>query len=145
MKPVDPAELSALLDGELSPERSREVEAAIASDPELRTEWEQLRILDARWRSAAATAAFRPQIFAEQACRETGQTTPGGRLSPALDIWFLAVLAGLVIPRFLPKLTDLPLLSIFLHAAALVVVAMYVGRASATLDCQEGPAAPVTE
>lgn len=128
MKPVDPAELSALLDGELSPERSREVEAAIASDPELRAEWEQLRTLDARWRSAAATAAFRPQIVAEKASGAAAQTSPGRRLSPALDTWFFGVLAGLVIPRFLPKLIDLPLLSISLHAAALVVVVTYVVR-----------------
>ena len=41
MKPVDPAEISALLDGELSPERTEQVRRAIAEDSQLRCVFEQ--------------------------------------------------------------------------------------------------------
>ncbi len=61
MNGVDPAELSALLDGELPPERAAQVRAAIEADPGLRADYERLSRLDAAWSAAAASAAFRPQ------------------------------------------------------------------------------------
>jgi|GEM_PF-4097583 anti-sigma factor RsiW len=52
MNPVDPKshsvgaeDLSLLLDGALSAERAREVEAALERDPALRLEWQRLRAL----------------------------------------------------------------------------------------------------
>src|SRR6185369_8336753 len=60
-------ELSALLDGELNPTRTREVEMQIAADPELRGELQLLRESDARWRAAAATAAFEPALRSRDA------------------------------------------------------------------------------
>jgi anti-sigma factor RsiW len=65
--PVDPAELSALIDGELPPERGREVEALLAQDPALRAEYEALRAQDARWRQAAGAATFVPAVDLGQA------------------------------------------------------------------------------
>lgn len=58
MMPIDPAELSGLLDGELDPERARQVQAAIAADPDLRTEFAALQEADRAWRNAAAGAGF---------------------------------------------------------------------------------------
>lgn len=64
MRPVEPAELSALLDGELSPDRADQVRQALATDPTLRRQFERLAALDVRWRSAAELAAFRPHVTA---------------------------------------------------------------------------------
>lgn len=46
-------DLKAYLDGELSPERAREVEAAVQSDAQLKTELEQMRLLGMEIRAAA--------------------------------------------------------------------------------------------
>ncbi|HEY0106440.1 MAG TPA: zf-HC2 domain-containing protein, partial [Rhizomicrobium sp.] len=59
---MNPAELSAYLDGELPPERTREVERLLAADPGLRAELDALRRSDAAFRAAAQTAAFRPPV-----------------------------------------------------------------------------------
>lgn len=70
MNGVDPAELSALLDGELPPDREAQVRAAMEADPALRAGYERLSRLDAAWSAAAASAAFRPQP------REIGRLRP---------------------------------------------------------------------
>jgi anti-sigma factor RsiW len=62
MHPIDPAELSAFLDGELPAERADLVRTALALDPVLRHSYEQLVSLDADWRERAATAMFRPRV-----------------------------------------------------------------------------------
>lgn len=62
MIPVQPEELSALIDGELDPRRAAEVEMQIAADRELRVTFEALRDMDDRWRAAARTIAFVPQV-----------------------------------------------------------------------------------
>ncbi|MBX3119309.1 MAG: DUF4349 domain-containing protein [Fimbriimonadaceae bacterium] len=48
-------DLKAYLDGELSPERAREVEAGIAASPELREECEQMKLLSSEIRTVAPT------------------------------------------------------------------------------------------
>ena len=62
MKPLDSAELSAYLDGELSAQRMREVESILASDPIARAEFEALAAVDADWRTSARSAGFRPNV-----------------------------------------------------------------------------------
>ena len=62
MIPVQPEELSALIDGELDPLRAAEVEMQIAADRELRVAFEALRDMDDRWRTAARTIAFVPEV-----------------------------------------------------------------------------------
>ena len=62
MKPIEPEELSGFLDGELAPERMREVERAVALDAELREQLESLRALDGEWRGLAADAQFTPTV-----------------------------------------------------------------------------------
>jgi anti-sigma factor RsiW len=62
MNDLDPAELSAFLDGELSPARAKEIEALIAADSGVRAAFEQLKRADQRLRSVAEAAAFRPEI-----------------------------------------------------------------------------------
>ena len=62
MKPVERMELSALMDGELSPERADQVRRAIAQDESLRREYEELAALDADLRARAQAAMFAPRI-----------------------------------------------------------------------------------
>ncbi len=62
MKPVDPAEVSALLDGELSPERAEQVRRAIAEDSELGCVFEELSAVHRDLITCAAAARFRPRI-----------------------------------------------------------------------------------
>ena len=62
MKPIDPMELSALLDGELSPERADQVRRAIAEDESLRREYEELAALDADLKARAQAAVFAPRV-----------------------------------------------------------------------------------
>ncbi len=62
MLPIDPAELSALLDGELSQSRADEVRAALAADATLREAYERLVALDADCQAKAAAALFQPRV-----------------------------------------------------------------------------------
>jgi anti-sigma factor RsiW len=65
MQSIDPAELSAFLDGELPAERAAEVRAALAHDVTLRQSYEQLLALDADCKTQAAAAMFRPRVSFE--------------------------------------------------------------------------------
>ncbi len=56
-------DLSALIDGALDPERQREVESAIETDPALRAEYEQLRKIDGLYAELPREAA--PDDFAK--------------------------------------------------------------------------------
>jgi len=111
MTRVQPEELSALLDGELNPQRTREIEMQIAADPEWRRELQLLRESDARWRAAAATAAFQPVV----------------RLRDASDRFrrFVAattLIVMLTAVRMAAKLTSSLVLSFGVQAVVLVVL-----------------------
>jgi anti-sigma factor RsiW len=62
MTPIDAAELSAFLDGELPTKRADEVRAALSLDPVLRQSYERLVSLDADWKERAETAMFQPRV-----------------------------------------------------------------------------------
>ena len=62
MVPIDPAELSAFLDGELPARRAEEVRAALAQDPVLRQSYELLVVRDGDWNARAAAAMFWPRV-----------------------------------------------------------------------------------
>jgi|SRR5690606_33942725 len=120
MKKVQNVELSALLDGELDSQRAEVVRSAINGDPALREEFDALAQLDARLRSAAEEAAFMPDVsFPAAAARQA-------------SAWHLAagvaVVLALIVARFLPKLTDLPLFGIGVQVAACAVVSFIVVR-----------------
>jgi anti-sigma factor RsiW len=107
--PVDPAELSALIDGELPPERAGEVEARLAQDPALRAEYEALRANDARWRQAAGAATFVPTINL-------------GRTREVPLPWLAAIVLVLLAARLGGKFIGGLGPSMLLNLAALVVV-----------------------
>lgn len=62
MMTYDPAELSALLDGELDATRAAELRAAMREDDQLRTEFERLAGLHQRLLDDARSRQFQPQI-----------------------------------------------------------------------------------
>ena len=110
MIPVQPEELSALIDGELDPQRTSELKAQIAADPALRASFEALRDLDNRWRAAARTAAFIPQIRPPAPARWNGWLTA------------VAVAAALVGMRIAVRATDTTTTELAVQALVLAAV-----------------------
>jgi len=117
MKPIEPAELSGYLDGELEPDRALEAEAALASDPLLRAEYHALANADSAWKSAAHFAGFVPNTQLPH--RKSLKSSP---LAIATILVLLAVL------RIAPKLGDVIAWGLFFHAAALAVILPWVVR-----------------
>lgn len=117
MKPIELAELSAFLDGELDSVRTSEVEAALASDSALREEFNTLASVDAEWRSVARTAVFAPNV---QLSRNAVFAGP----------WLLtvAVVVVLAAVRFVPKFIDVPEFGFLLHGLTLALVVAWVTR-----------------
>ncbi len=117
MNPIDPAELSAYLDGELSPARAREVESALASSPALQAELDALTNADRSWRLAARSAAFRSDI---RLPRAAARKVPLYRTTGAV-VLLLAV-------RFLPKLAGALDWQIIANGVALAIAMVWVIR-----------------
>ena len=111
MTQVQPEELSALLDGELSPPRAREVELQLAADPDLRRELQLLRESDARWLAAAATAAFQPTLRLRAAAN-----------LPRRFVAATALIVTLTAVRMAVKVTSSLILSFGVQAVVLVVL-----------------------
>lgn len=111
MKPVQVDELSALLDGELDQEREREVLKQLAIDSGLHAEFEALVALDARWKSAAATASFVASV------RKHSERQRGVR-----SFIVVPLLLPLLFVRLVPRYLDAQMLAWGLNAAAFLVV-----------------------
>jgi anti-sigma factor RsiW len=118
MRQVEEYELSALLDGELDPQRAEEVRACIESDPALREQFNALKQLDARLRRTAEQARFVPEI--------AFPAEPAGE-APAWQ-WAagLAVVTALIGVRLLPKLVELAVFGLALQLAACAAIAFVV-------------------
>jgi len=117
MKPIEPIELSGYLDGELEPDRVRELEAVLDRDPALRADYEALANADRDWKSAARLAAFVPNT-------QLQLSKPFTHSPFALA----AVLALLVVLRMTPKLTDVFAWGLVLHATVLGIALHWVVR-----------------
>jgi len=117
MTPLNPAELSAYLDGELSETRAREVAGMIAANPALLDELDMLGREDAAWRVAAGAAAFRPALRLQAA---GGTAVSGGTIMVCVAL-FVAIAA--VVRGFDSLAASLAL---NLVAAALVSIGVYV-------------------
>lgn len=110
MSDLDPAELSALLDGELDPARASAVEALIAADPVLAAEFDRLKRADQRLRALAADAAFPPRVR-------------WPRPAPApLPAWFAPCLGLVLLAWLAGKLAPAMALALAVNALALVVL-----------------------
>jgi anti-sigma factor RsiW len=130
--PIDPAELSALIDGELPPGRAREIEVLIAADPGLRAEYEALRGLDARWREAAGAAMFTPTV---QLPPERARVPVAGVAAVVL-VLLLARIGG----KFLESLGPMLLLNLAALAliGAMVLVMARADRQGAPVSVRPG-------
>jgi anti-sigma factor RsiW len=62
MRKLHPAELSALLDGELDPVRAGEVEALIVADAKVRGDYEHLKRADRMLKAVVQSGAFRQEV-----------------------------------------------------------------------------------
>lgn len=111
MMPLDPVELSAYLDGELSAERMREIESILASDPIARAEFEALAAADANWRKSARSAAFHPNVDLPFPSED------------AISIRMIGVVvASLIIMQYVLKQLDVIALTLALNGVALAIV-----------------------
>lgn len=120
MREVQEEELSALLDGELDPQRVNEVRTLIQSDPGLRMQLDALTKLDARLRRLGKQAAFSPDVsFSAEGVSET----------PAWQ-WLTgtAVVLLLITVRLLPKLVELSLFGLALQLAACAAMVFIIIR-----------------
>ena len=108
MKPVDPAEISALLDGELSPERAEQVRRALDEDGELRRVFENLSVVHEDLTACGVAARFRPRI-----------SLPGSTRFPAVGV--LGFTVAMLVLRVTAKLVPLSVGVVF-QAAALALV-----------------------
>jgi anti-sigma factor RsiW len=89
MKPIDPAEISALLDGELPAERAEQVRRAIAEDEALRLEYEEIVALDTDLKACAQAAVFHPRVSLD--------------VEPATRIPLIALVVGCLLLRLVVK------------------------------------------
>ena len=92
MKPVEPAEVSALLDGELSPGRAAQVRQAISEGSELRSVFEDLSAVHRELTACAAAARFQPRISLARSTSYPG----AGVLGFALGLLVLRVMVKLL-------------------------------------------------
>lgn len=88
-EPVGPEELGALLDGALTPERAREVEALVQRDPVLRAEWKRQSALAALL-ALDAEEEVRPQKETRLTASVHAHINAGAR-------WKVAAAAALVL------------------------------------------------
>ena len=124
MNPIDEAELSGLLDGELDPERAAFVRQAIDRYPALKAQFERLSKLDGSCRRVAAQVSFSPRVVLPAAPSphvEHGFEIKGPTVAIAL--------LGLVAIYFAPKILSGLLIGMSLHAGALVAVLWMISRA----------------
>jgi len=127
MKPIEFAELSAYLDGELDSARAEEVRIAIAIDPALRAEFDSLTETDTKWRATAAAANFYPKV----------RLAHISTLTESIPV-AAAIGALLVLVRFLPKLTDTLVWGFIFHGILLASIVIWLVRAERNTQSSAG-------
>ena len=123
MKPVDPAEISALLDGELPPERAEQVRRALAEDGELRCVFENLSVVHGDLTACGVAARFRPRI-----------SVPSSTRFPAVGV--LGFTVAMLVLRVTAKLVPLGVGAVF-QAAALALILWWVSSCLVRLAHEE--------
>lgn len=130
MKPITPEEISALLDGELPPERAAEVRRAIAENDEWRQLFDQLAATDQELRAYVVACRFQPRV-ALLARTEA--------ISPMVFAFAL----GLLALRFLTKLIPFGPGIIIQAAAAALVFGWLLWRFVPTIEAAVGLASMI--
>ncbi|HYF49222.1 MAG TPA: hypothetical protein VEJ63_07445 [Planctomycetota bacterium] len=119
MTPIDEAELSGYLDGELSPENAEKVREAMERNPALKAEYERLAALDAACHRAAGTSPFKPAI-----------SLPSIKHPPIRWVAVIAAITALTVSYLAPKSFALLMITaVTLHTAILGVVLWLTARA----------------
>ena len=95
MTNIEPEELSAYVDGELTLERRREIDIALAADASLRAELDSLRALDAQLKRVAVEHRFEPSVAIEWSVVLPKQTVLG------IAFIVLALATIRLVPKFL--------------------------------------------
>lgn len=131
MRPIEPFELSAFIDGELDAERTAEVRAALATDEALRAQHEALLHADAQLSSLAAGMTLIPHIRLPPPKALPAARARGG-------LW--QALPALVIPAawLIARLSATDWLAVAASVLAFLVLLNWVVRLVA--DPGEGPA-----
>ena len=119
-RPVEPHELSGLLDGELDPQRVTEIRCAIEVDAQLRAEFDRLSALDHAWSAAVTGAAFRPRV-------SLPAYSPPVRLAVVLAVGLLILVAARLVPKMMLSFASAVVVSV-LVLAVLMVILTCVGR-----------------
>jgi len=117
MKPIDPMEVSALVDGELTPQRAAEVRQAIARDAALREIYEHFTMVDADLNRYAAASTFNPRVRLSSAIGTTRLYLPH---------IVLALLAARLIVKLTPLGFGITLQAVILLALLAWIVARLV-------------------
>lgn len=125
MKSIDRTEISALLDGELSPERAALVRRALAEDDSLRSEYEQLAALDTELKAYAQALMFQPHVALPE--------SPAGFRFPVTLVIFVFLILRVVLKSIPPVLGSS--LEIFVLLLVITVLLKSLLRAS-DQDCQ---------
>lgn len=115
MRPIEPAELSAFIDGELEEPRAAEVRAALAADATLRERHAGLLQADAHFSALAQTLTLHPQVRWPTPAPIPASAFPMGR---GLAVGLLAVAAWLS--------ARMPVESLGLVVGALALAALIV-------------------
>ena len=136
-KPVEPFEISALIDDELDPTRAAEVRAAIEQDPVLHTQFARLAEANHTWAAAARSAQFMPSV-------------PRYALAPSprrAYVWVLTLLTILLVAgRCATKFATLePPPGMLIHTLMLAAVSAVVVWITHRAGPEDTAPAPITE
>ncbi len=112
MTPVSPEEISALFDGELTPDRAEEVRRAVVEDEGLRRIYEQMVGMDRALSSFAAACQFEPHVSLPSSL-------------PVLGLPIYLVALGLLIVRILAKILPVGP-GIWLQTLVIALVAVWL-------------------
>lgn len=113
--PINDAEISAYIDGELDSVRMQEVEQALVNNPVLRAHYEELKAADRQWRSIASSLESHPTIVLPRESLTKNSIT----------VALLLLLAFLVL-RFAPKFITLMSIGVVIHAIALAFILLWL-------------------
>jgi len=116
MKPIQPEEISGLIDGELSAERAAEVRAAIEEQPELRSEFMRFQATGQDLTRFAGQAAFR--------LRAASQAQSSEATIEHADWKLVAMAAGVMLVVRIVAKAAAPEIGIAFEVAALAAVAV---------------------
>jgi anti-sigma factor RsiW len=123
MKPIQPEEVSGLIDGVLDPARASEIRSAIEHDPELKQQYERMLVVHQDIRTYAGRLTNRLQVAlanrSDSAVAKPARTPHG----------IVAATLAMLLVRMFCKLAS-PLASIAVESLALVLV---IGAASVWL------------